>query len=1187
MRRAVVFLALTLALGCNRAPTVVIATPAPPPPFVDQAAAPPAVELTPQEQYDAAMWRAASLLAERQLPEALAAFRVAQTAKDTEEVRGEIARMQLRIDTLTNAERTANDIRDILKAGKPDEAALLAATALAQFGDGAAAESIGVLKRQADALVTATLDRQARTARFRADAEAAARDNNLRAALLAYEQALTDGTDEALGRQADAIRTRLTKYDDARRRASELRRDATHIEDALAAYREAAQAWDTLQVRQEIDDCTLALQSRRDRLAVADFETRGEVGLPHAGKTFAEELLPAFKARFDVAERDQIGRVLDELRLAAADITASEHGRTEFARLAKVRYLVVGSITPLSGVTVHARLVDVRTGLVVQTARVSAPTPEAVIRLAPQLAAMLQMTDEQRLAYEQQLARHAAPPPVVAQLPTIPPPPVYVPATPPPPVVVVAPRPPNQGGIVFEDFQRLPPVAAPAAAIALTIGKDHRARGPALAVALELGDNLFRRGRFAEAHVQFQLALDLSPGQPDIQVRLDRCKPHLPPAPIAVRPRLAVLDFVALGNPAAIPNGAGSWTAEQLAPYLCPPYDAADRDELYWYMGRLGLTLRDVVIDPLARLYLGRAMNVRFFVLGTLRATPGGIDVAAHLLDAETGARLGTAETRVANQRELKLQLAELAHCLLLDPDERARQQAEAARVQTLLAQAQQQANESNWSVALNLVTDAGRILPGNVQVQVLFQQFDRKARQAEIEAARRAELQRQQALVAEAQRRQRELAQAAEAARVAAAQQAAAVAAAERQRQRDVAHTQLVAQARAARDAQNLVAAAQLFDSALAIQRRDDIAQEVAAVRTRIAEQARVRAAEEAATRERALREQREAELVKARAQIEAERQRRAAEDVARRTTQDRIRAEADRRRQDVDRQTSEKVARLLQTGREAMTAGRFDAAVSAFQQAKTLAPGSVEAQAGLDQAEQARLDKLAAERKRMADAAKAREDAAREPEPKTRIEPATKLPPAQPPTTITPPPLPPPLPPTPPPLPKRDEPKVTPKAAEPKPVPQTPPPLPKSEPKVTPPLPRTPPPPKSAEPKPSPKTSEPKSVPPTLPSTPKPETKVSPPPLPKPAGPKAPDAKTPTVKSPDRNSSDAKAPVTKSPDPKAPEAKAADKKAPGSKTTDAKSTAKKADSKSKPKAADDKAADPKTPPKAPQPDP
>src|SRR5262249_3131802 len=144
--------------------------------------------------------------------------------------------------------------------------------------------------------------------------------------------------------------------------------------------RQAASAWDTPQIRQEIDECTLALQSRRDRISVADFEVRGDVGLPQAGRTLAEELLPAFKVRFDLVERDQLGKVLDELRLESSQLADNNQARQEVSRLAKVRYLVVGSITPLNGITVQARLVDVRTGLVVQTARLVVATPDELLR---------------------------------------------------------------------------------------------------------------------------------------------------------------------------------------------------------------------------------------------------------------------------------------------------------------------------------------------------------------------------------------------------------------------------------------------------------------------------------------------------------------------------------------------------------------------------------------------------------------------------------------------------------------------------------------------------------------------------------------------------------------------------------------------------------------------------------------
>src|SRR5207248_10931164 len=105
----------------------------------------------------------------------------------------------------------------------------------------------------------------------------------------------------------------------------------------------------------------------------------------------------------------------------------------------------------------------------------------------------------------------------------------------------------------------------------------------------------------------------------------------------------------------------------------------------------------------------------------------------------------------------------------------------------------------------------------------------------------------RQQALAAAEQARQVALARAAEAARQAAAVQTAAVAEAERLRQREAACAQMLARARAARTSGNITVAVQLFDGALALQRRDDVARELAEAKAQLEAQARTRAAEEA----------------------------------------------------------------------------------------------------------------------------------------------------------------------------------------------------------------------------------------------------------------------------------------------------------------------------------------------------
>ena len=187
-------------------------------------------------------------------------------------------------------------------------------------------------------------------------------------------------------------------------------------------------------------------------------------------------------------------------------------------------------------------------------------------------------------------------------------------------------------------------------------------------MTLQLGDNLFRRGQFREANRHFELALNPAPGEVDIRLRLDRCRPLLPPPPpppvvivqpifvpppVIIRPRVAVLNFFVNADPRIAPPGFGDWAADQFAGQFHPWYDVIDRGELFWYMGRLGLTVRDVMLNPAARFYLARALNVRYFVFGYIQQT-ASFDVTAQLVDAETGIRQGVAMIHVHDRQEMK-----------------------------------------------------------------------------------------------------------------------------------------------------------------------------------------------------------------------------------------------------------------------------------------------------------------------------------------------------------------------------------------------------------------------------------------------------------------------------------------------------------------------------------------------------
>src|SRR5262249_8081183 len=63
------------------------------------------------------------------------------------------------------------------------------------------------------------------------------------------------------------------------------------------------------------------------------------------------------------------------------------------------RYLVVGSVSRLGPLTVSARLIDVSTGEIVQTADVAMGDPSVMQQALGELVAMLQMTNEQKASY--------------------------------------------------------------------------------------------------------------------------------------------------------------------------------------------------------------------------------------------------------------------------------------------------------------------------------------------------------------------------------------------------------------------------------------------------------------------------------------------------------------------------------------------------------------------------------------------------------------------------------------------------------------------------------------------------------------------------------------------------------------------------------------------------------------------
>lgn len=902
--------------------------------------APPIIEneAERQEKYDAALQQAMGLFAENKYEEALTALQTAQSLRETEIVKLAIERTKQRLEREQTADTTAADIQTIIDEGRAEEAATLAADALQQFGETKSSERLAKLKKQADAILTVQVtDRAERQKRFLAEFEAAKKENNLRAAALALEQVLQGSDDEKLKLEFDELQAKLGKFDSLRAEAAELRKDPAHLEAAIGKLQEAQKLWDTIPIQQEIAEYNLALQHRRDRLAVAEFEVRGEIGIPQAGAFVADELLPAFKARYELAERGQIAQVLNSLKIPESGLVDDDAARRELGKAIKARYLVVGSITPVSGITVQARLVDTETGLIVQTAKIVAANAEELLKKLPQLGQLLQMSDDEKTAFEEQQAKEAAPVPVlkppadevIAPVPDVP----DVDAVLPAPII-----PPQFAAPVFGDlrprqFDELPgPPAAGQLAIlpVLPAARELEMRRRSLYVALELGDNLFRRRRFRDALFQYEFCLNLFPGHREIRLRVERCRllapPVFVPAPI-VRPRLAVLDFLVVGEPVVVPPYLSWWTAEHIAYYMSPPYEIVSRAELFWWMGRLGITTRDLLLDPVARLYLGRALNVRYFLTGHLVQT-ASFDVTTYVVDAEFGYLASSARVHVQSVQELKLRLSELAWLTKLDPAERLRIEQDNLAWEKMLIEIRLHRQNARYQLGIELARRALKIRPNHVEVLVILRQMEDQHRLALAAESRQTELVRRRAALRDWQERQAALARAAELARLQAEQQAAARAEADQRRlaaQREQAFLSITLQARTAIQRQQFQNGILLFESALALRPNDEpTLRELALARSRAEETARANAMAAAAARERALREQRERELAVVAAKLEAERRARMEAELGQRRNQE----ERDRREYE----------RLMDLAQQLSAKQKYDQAVHAAQAAKKI---------------------------------------------------------------------------------------------------------------------------------------------------------------------------------------------------------------------------------------------------------
>ena len=130
------------------------------------------------------------------------------------------------------------------------------------------------------------------------------------------------------------------------------------------------------------------------RLAVVDFAERGALKGSDSGSIVADlvasRLKQRFRGRFEIYERMELKKIVDELELSTSDLFDNKDKAAQVGRLAKVNYLLVGSVGKLGeSYVIIVRVVNVSTGKVREAEDLVAPSLDAIPARLDELAGRL------------------------------------------------------------------------------------------------------------------------------------------------------------------------------------------------------------------------------------------------------------------------------------------------------------------------------------------------------------------------------------------------------------------------------------------------------------------------------------------------------------------------------------------------------------------------------------------------------------------------------------------------------------------------------------------------------------------------------------------------------------------------------------------------------------------------------
>ena len=136
----------------------------------------------------------------------------------------------------------------------------------------------------------------------------------------------------------------------------------------------------------------------KPRLAIVDFCIKGDVGIKDAGEVVSERLLMQMgQDHYQLVERSQLAALLKEIDLTIALVR--DNPEKVYGKLKGIRFIVLGSVNKLGSIAISARLVNVATGDIVQTAEVLARDAQGLEDALGELAKVLLMTEQEKKDY--------------------------------------------------------------------------------------------------------------------------------------------------------------------------------------------------------------------------------------------------------------------------------------------------------------------------------------------------------------------------------------------------------------------------------------------------------------------------------------------------------------------------------------------------------------------------------------------------------------------------------------------------------------------------------------------------------------------------------------------------------------------------------------------------------------------